>query len=128
MTNAKWLVGLLIAMCLALVTARAFAQAPEVATPGAPAALVLKSPDGNLAISFKILARSAPAKTGKKGGKKTGATGRGPSQLVYSVAFNGKPLLEDSALGLELNGARPLGSNVRIAGGKQTPLQLRCRQ
>lgn len=39
-----------------------------------------------------------------------------PSQIVYTVAYQGKPLLEASALTLELQNQPPLGSNVRIAG------------
>lgn len=46
-------------------------------------------------------------------GKKQ-ATGYG--QLVYSVEFRGKPLLENSALGLELVGQPPLGAAVQIIG------------
>ena len=42
-------------------------------------------------------------------------------QLVYSVTFHGKPLLTQSALQLELQGARPLGANVQIVS--QTPSQ-----
>jgi len=37
-------------------------------------------------------------------------------QLVYSVTFRGKPVLEDSALRLELVGQPPLGAAVHIAG------------
>ena len=70
---------------LALVGVCAFAQTP------------LRSPDGQLAISFQT-------------------TGKG--QLTYSVAFHGKPLFEASALSLELQGQRPLGTNVRITSSR----------
>jgi alpha-glucosidase len=59
----------------------------------------LKSPDGNLVVTFRT-----PA-------------GMGP--LSYAVTFRGKPLIDDSALRLELEGQRPLGAEVRIA--RQTP-------
>ena len=42
-------------------------------------------------------------------------------QLVYSVTYKGKPLVENSNLQLVLQSARPLGSDVRITG--QTPSQ-----
>src|SRR5262249_3395040 len=35
-------------------------------------------------------------------------------QLVYAVSFQGKPLIDASALRLDLQGQRPLGSAVRI--------------
>jgi alpha-glucosidase len=60
---------------------------------------VVKSPDGKLVMSFQT----------------RGATG----QLTYSVTFRGKPLIDDSALRLDLEGQRPLGTEVRIA--QQTP-------
>ena len=59
-------------------------------TPSGPTEL--KSPDGRLAIAFQ-------------------AGGR----LVYTVSFQGKPLIEPSALRLELQGQSPqLGEDVRI--------------
>lgn len=60
---------------------------------------VLNSPDGNLAVSFRTRGE--------------------PGQLVYWVTFRGKPLIDDSALQLDLQGQRPLGVEVRIA--QQTP-------
>jgi alpha-glucosidase len=39
---------------------------------------------------------------------------RAPSQLVYSVSFQGKPLIDQSVLRLDLQGQRPLGSDVRV--------------
>ena len=62
-----------------------------------PAQTVLKSPDGRLAVSFSTKGESA-------------------GQLVYSLTFQGKPLIEASALRLELQGQPPLGQNVRIVG------------
>jgi alpha-glucosidase len=60
---------------------------------------VVTSPDGNLKMTFQT----------------RGATG----QLTYSVMFRGKPLIDDSALRLDLEGQHPLGTEVRIA--QQTP-------
>jgi alpha-glucosidase len=59
----------------------------------------LRSPDGNLVITFETLTNNAPAETG---------------QLSYSVTFRGKPLIERSNLALELQGQRTLGTNVRV--------------
>jgi alpha-glucosidase len=65
----------------------------------AQSSAVLKSPDGNLVMKFRTPADAGP--------------------LSYAVAFRGKPLIDDSALQLELEGQRPLGAEVRIA--RQTP-------
>ena len=67
----------------------------------------LKSPNGELAVSFDTIEKDSP-------------DGRS-HQLVYSVSFKGKPLVEQSALQLSLQGARPLGADVRLTG--QTPSQ-----
>jgi alpha-glucosidase len=60
----------------------------------------LKSPDGQLVIAFDTVEH----------------------QLVYSVSYKGKSLVENSNLQLVLQSARPLGSDVRITG--QTPSQF----
>ncbi len=65
----------------------------------------LKSPDGQVAISFECVS----------------ANSDGGGQLVYSVTYRGKPLITQSALRLELAGARPLGASVQIV--QQTPSQ-----
>lgn len=59
----------------------------------------LQSPDGQLAITFKI----TPGANQKSG------------PITYSVTFHGKQLVEDSGLKLELRGQRPLGTNVALA-------------
>lgn len=46
----------------------------------------------------------------------TQASHDAPSQLVYSVEFRGKSVLDNSALALDLEGQPPLGANVRITG------------
>ncbi len=62
-------------------------------------AVTLKSPNGFLAATFETVQNNQPAAGG---------------QLTYSVSFRGKPLLNRSALRLDLQGQRPLGSAVLI--------------
>jgi alpha-glucosidase len=59
------------------------------------------SPDGNLILSIETVTKDANTPAG---------------QLVYRVAYRGKPLVEQSALKFELEGRRPLGTEVRITG------------
>jgi alpha-glucosidase len=59
----------------------------------------VQSPDGQLAITFKI----TPGANQKSG------------PITYSVTFHGKQMVEDSGLKLELRGQRPLGMNVALA-------------
>ena len=74
---------------------------------------VLNSPDGRLVITFLTVA--GPQVTPGEGQKApprplTQAGG----QLVYTVSFQGKPLIDQSTLGLDLQTQPPLGPNVRI--------------
>lgn len=62
----------------------------------------LQSPDGRIKITFHTVLKDRPSPSG--------------GQLVYSVSFRGKPLIEDSAMSLELEGQPPLGANVRLTG------------
>ena len=82
-----------IAGLLALLPA-AFAQSSP---------LTLSSPDQQLVVHFGT-------------GSSLGGTGGG--KLVYSATFRGKPILDDSALGLELAGQPALGSDVRVVDSK----------
>lgn len=59
------------------------------------------SPDGNLILSIETVTKDANTPTG---------------QLVYRIAYRGKPLVEQSALKFELEGRRPLGTEVQITG------------
>ncbi|MGH9653963.1 MAG: glycoside hydrolase family 97 protein [Bryobacteraceae bacterium] len=68
-----------------------------------PASAALKSPDGRLAITFETVQKKQPAPSG---------------QLVYSVTYKGKPLMERSDLSLTLQGWPALGTNVRIVDRK----------
>jgi alpha-glucosidase len=81
------------AVILVLSAAAVFGQEKDLA---------LKSPDGELMMRFAI----RPA----EGGAQTGG------RLVYSLDFRGKAVFEDSALGLDLDGAGLLGSNVHVTG------------
>ncbi|HTU47882.1 MAG TPA: glycoside hydrolase family 97 protein [Bryobacteraceae bacterium] len=66
----------------------------------AQSSIALKSPDGNLVITFQTVQNGQPAETG---------------QFTYAVSFHGKPLIDASALALELEGEHPLGNEVHIA-------------
>jgi alpha-glucosidase len=66
----------------------------------------LRSPDGRLVISFEIAGNAQSS--------------QGAGQLTYSVTFAGKSLVNASPLSLELLGARPLGSDVRIENASRS--------
>jgi alpha-glucosidase len=72
-----------------------------------PTTAVLRSPNGQLVITFETVQNQQPASSG---------------QLVYSVTYKGKPLLDRSALSLELQGEPALGTHVTIS--HQTPSQV----
>lgn len=67
---------------------------------------VLHSPDGRLAISLQTETEGVP--------------NPGGGRLVYSVSFQGKPLINASALSLELEGQEPLGADVRIVSATRS--------
>ena len=75
-----------------------FAAVPFVRAQTSP--LVLTSPNGQVSMRFDV--RAPKDFKGQDG------------NLVYSVRFHDKPVLDDSALGLELDGGPPLGSMVHI--------------
>jgi alpha-glucosidase len=62
--------------------------------------VVLASPDQRLVVQFTTVETKEAARPGGK--------------LVYSITFRGKPLLDPSALALELEGQPTLGENVEI--------------
>lgn len=70
---------------------------------------VVQSPDGRIAITIQTVVKGEPVPAG--------------GMLVYSVAFQGKPLVVPSALRLDLQGNTvPLGQSVRIVSA--TPSQV----
>ncbi len=95
MLTRAFLFGLTL---IAAAGGTAFAQSAPVS---------VKSPDGQIVLSFETVQQPG-------GSEETG-------QLVYSVSYRGKPLVTQSALRLELAGARPLGADVQIV--KQTASQ-----
>ncbi len=84
-------IAILLTGAIMGMAAAAWAESGEV---------VLKSPDGRLAITFQTVVDGKSAEAG--------------GRLVYAVAFEGKPLVDQSALGLDLEGQAPLGADVRI--------------
>ena len=64
-----------------------------------PFQALLSSPNRALSISFLTVSNDQPARSG---------------QLVYTVSFRDRPLLDRSALRLDLKDQPPLGSNVRL--------------
>lgn len=79
-----------------LVLTLASASAQQTVAPAQ-----VTSPDGRIRMAFSTL---PDGRIGGSGG-----------QLVYSVSFHGTPLLEDSALSLDLGGGLPLGADVRLS-------------
>lgn len=67
--------------------------------------LTLSSPNGKLMMSFSLDTSVAGASDGS-------------GRLQYSLKYQGKPLLEASALGLELDDKASLGSNVMFTDTK----------
>src|SRR3954466_2533003 len=86
--------------CFVLCSALLVGLLPSAVAQTSP--LELNSPDHQLLIRFAI---------------KPSASGPG-GQLIYSASFRGKPILDDSALGLELNQQPALGSDMRIVESK----------
>lgn len=70
------------------------------------AAPSVSSPDGRLTMTFGI--RKTPTSTGEAG------------QLIYSATFRGKPIVDASSLGLDLEGGAVLGSDVHVVEAKQS--------
>jgi alpha-glucosidase len=82
---------LLIAALVGGISANSFCQSFP---------LTLSSPNQELSLQFA----TAPVKGSTSGGGK----------LVYSVSYRGKPVLDQSALGLELEGQSLLGADVQV--------------
>ncbi|MGE5568227.1 MAG: glycoside hydrolase family 97 protein [Rhodospirillales bacterium] len=67
--------------------------------------VVLKSPNGDVEIAFATLSGRSPAEAG---------------QLAYRAGFRGKPVVDWSNLGLDIQGSQVLGAQVRITGSEQS--------
>ena len=91
-------------VALFLMTSAAWAQSGTA---------VLNSPDGRLAITFQTVAKTTPGPEGNQAAPSSQPAPAG-GRLVYSVSFQGKPLIEPSALCLDLQNQMPLGTDVRI--------------
>ncbi len=76
----------------------------------------ISSPDGNLKISLTV---SPLLDTGNGGGRGREPAPATHSRIAYSVNFRGKAVIEPSPIEIDLDGARPLGQDVRIV--KSTP-------
>jgi alpha-glucosidase len=87
--------------CTLSLFVAAMAPVFALSLPAQDSSTVLQSPNGQLTVRFATELANGTAAGGK---------------LVYSVEFRGKPVLDDSALALELEGGPPLGSDVRITG------------
>lgn len=69
-----------------------------------PSTATVTSPNGALVMTIGVQPATSP-----------NASTDGPGELVYSVTFHGKPVVNSSALGLELDDKVYLGSNVTIS-------------
>jgi alpha-glucosidase len=106
-----------ISLAIIFISAAAFVPVARAQTGAGSAAapqadIDLSSPDGRLAITFRTVADTSQSQVNSGGPPNQGS--RAPSQLVYSVSFQGKPLIDQSVLRLDLQGQRPLGSDVRV--------------
>lgn len=71
------------------------------------AALAISSPDGNLTISLSLEAKPQPYLAGER--------------AYYRVTYKGTPVLADSPLGLDIQGADPLDKDLEVVStDKQT--------
>ncbi len=82
------------------------AMAVLCSAPAQTGPVVLKSPSGEVEIAFATLSGGAPADAG--------------GQLAYRMSFRGKPVVDWSGLGLDIQGSAVLGAQVRIAGADRS--------
>jgi alpha-glucosidase len=66
----------------------------------APPPVTVSSPDGKIVVSFELKSNPQPYLPGER--------------AYYRVSYDGKPVLSDSPLGLDLAGARPLDQDFEI--------------
>ncbi len=93
--KAKYMFSLVLAVALLGVSC-------SPAREGGSGPLAVSSPDGNLTISLALAAKPQPYLGGER--------------LYYRVTFKGRPVLDDSPLGLDLLGAEPLERDFEVAG------------
>jgi alpha-glucosidase len=98
-----------LAAALALSAAAAWTQTGTA---------VLSSPDGKLSITFQTVTPPQDATETVIDPVMPVAPAGG--QLVYAVSFQGKPLIDQSPLGLDLQGQVLLGPNVRIVNAARS--------
>ncbi len=72
---------------------------------GAAASLQVKSPDGDISISFDVKKLPQPYLPGER--------------PYYTVSYKGVPILTDSPLGLDFEGAPPLDHDLQIVSSDQ---------
>ena len=80
---------------LAAVLLAIFLSSPVLSAQSNPT--TVSSPNGSLQVSFSVLT-DGPQK----------------GQLVYDVAYHGKPVVVQSSLGMDIQDQQPLGTNVEI--------------
>jgi alpha-glucosidase len=75
----------------------------------------VSSPDGQLTISFQTATNTTSGGTEQRQLSPQYQSAPGGGQLIYTVSFHGRELLEPSALALDLEGQTPrLGQDVRL--------------
>jgi alpha-glucosidase len=94
------LVALLVFMPLVLVSSTVIAQGSDSST------LQVKSPNGQIVFLLSGTTASPSASAAA-------------NSLRYAVEFRGKRLMDDSPLGLKLEGQPPLGPGMRAVGSEQ---------
>jgi alpha-glucosidase len=87
---------------------------------GQPGVATLNSPDGRITLTFETVAKKQPGPRSQQATPAAQVAAEG-GQLVYLVSFQGKSLLEPSALRLDLKGQPPLGQDMKILSA--TPSQ-----
>ena len=78
------------------------------AAPAQTGSVAASSPDGLIQVTFSTISAGAPQ--------------AGGGQLVYAVTYRGKPVIDRSALGLDIQNQPVLGTSVRIEAGRPSKL------
>src|ERR1043165_2570837 len=96
--------------CILLILLLLALAAAPIARADDSDSAMLKSPNGDLAIQFEIMAPPAVSFDGKPIDR--------TKRLVYSVTFHDKPIVQQSALRLELADKGAIGPNLKIVSQK----------